>query len=94
MKKQFTILKVGYSKGIYGCSNEYFTCIYTNKQGFNSFSFKGMYGVEERVAEVLKSKGLEEVYTPTDYGLIPSRKSWLGFKSEYETCDWLEALKF
>jgi len=73
MTKQFTILKVGYTHGIYGCSGEYFNCIYTTKNGLSSFPFNGMYGAEERVAGTLRSRGFEEKYTPTDYGKMKAK---------------------
>lgn len=66
--KQFTILKVGYTAGLYGCSGEYFNCILTDDKGMRSFQFYGMYGVEERIARALKERGYEEVYTSTNYG--------------------------
>ncbi len=88
--KQFTTLKVGYTSGIYGCSNEFFTTIYIDteniddKRIFKFFSFYGMYGAEERVARALKDKGYEEQYIPTDYGKMKTREVWKGFISEQQ----------
>lgn len=87
--KQFTILKVGYTRGIYGVSGEYFNCIIVNNKGIQSIPFQGMYGVESRIARALKEKGYTEVYTPTDYGKM-TRKDMLNiFITENEA---LEAL--
>lgn len=91
--KQFTILKVGYTKGIYGCSGEYFTCIYNNSKGLNSFNFYGMYGAEERISRAMKDKGYEEKYTPTDYGQMKQREVLKLFKSEYQMLEELKAIK-
>ena len=71
--KQFTILKVGYTKSIYGCSNEYFNCIVVNKKGIQSITFKGLYGPEERLASILKDRGYKEKYISTDYGQLTTR---------------------
>lgn len=98
--KTFTILKVGYSVGVYGCSNEFFTCIYTstprekkiyNVSGLSSFSFKGMYGVEERIKEVMKEKGFKESYCPSNFGQLKGEdKYWIGFKSENQAIEYIK----
>lgn len=80
--KQFTIIKVGYTKGIYGCSNEFFTCVYVNDDGINSFSFKGLYGAEQRVARILTNKGYEEKYTSSDFGKMTAKEVAPIFKNE------------
>ena len=67
MKKQFTISKIGYTVGIYGCSNEYFKAIVIGKE-IKSFLFSGMYGAENTIAKVLRNKGYEEIYTPSIFG--------------------------
>ena len=82
--KLFTTIKVGYSRGIYGCSAEYFTTIIINGETMTSVSHYGMYGSEERINRTLKDMGYTEKYTPSDFGLIPSRKAWKGFLSETE----------
>lgn len=67
--KTFTIIKIGYSSGVYGCSNEYFTLIYTDKkESLKSQSFYGMYGSSERVSAVMKDKGYKEKYTQSFFG--------------------------
>ena len=71
--KVATIIKTGYSSGIYGCSGEYFTCIFTSKnasKGLMSFKFNGMYGVEDRVAEAMRNKGYTMAYCQADYGKL------------------------
>ena len=89
--KKFTTIKVGYSKSIYGCANEYFTTIIINGNNTQSISHKGLYGSEDRINRALKDKGFEEFYTPSDFGLIPLRNVWRGFISEHEA---LELVKF
>ena len=93
--KDFTIIKIGYTAGIYGCSNEYFTVIIHDADGENhySFTFYGMYGAEERVARVLREKGYKEFYTVSIYGRmtrkdIPSKC----VQSEYTLIDTLSKL--
>jgi hypothetical protein len=85
--KKFTTLKVGYSTGVYGCSNEYFTTIIIDGDKTSSISHRGMYGSEERINGALEAKGFTRFYTPTDFGKIPNRKIWPGFHSEYEAID-------
>ncbi len=60
--KTFTIFKVGYSSGVYGCSGEYFQLVYSNSNGLFGIPFVGMYGVEERIASAIKSKGYKDLY--------------------------------
>ena len=72
--KYFTTLKVGYTAGIYGCSNEFFTTIYVDDQGLHFFSFKGMYGPEERISRALKAKGYEEKWVASDFGKMKTRE--------------------
>lgn len=86
MKKYFTVNKVGYSLGVYGCSGEYFICVYITPKLQGSFHFQGMYGAEERVESAMKDKGFEYFYTPNRFGkLTGSDKK--GFISEYEAID-------
>lgn len=91
-KKQFTILKVGYTAGIYGCSNEYFNCIYTDNEGMHSIPFYGMYGAEQRLERVLNDKGYEYQYIHTDFGKMKSREVWKGFVSETEAIETVNKL--
>ena len=82
--KQFTILKVGYTSGIYGCSGEYFNCIIVDKKGLYSIPFNGMYGTDHRVAKALKEEGYEEKYISTDYGKMTRKDMLHMFLSEDE----------
>ena len=68
--KTFTVIKTGYSAGAYGCSNEFFTAIYTKAGKLQSFSFKGMYGSDSRIKRAFKEKGYTEVYVPSFYGQL------------------------
>jgi len=84
--KQFTIIKVGYSHGYYGCSGEYFIAIIINGSKNESIRFNGLYGAEERVAGSLKKKGYREFYTPSQYGQLKGeeRKYSMGEHSAIE----------
>jgi hypothetical protein len=87
-KKYFGIIKVGYSAGLVGCTNEFFVCIYTGKEKMESFGFKGMYGVEDRVREIMQGRGYEYSYIPSQFGQIKGRdKNWVGFLDENEIKD-------
>jgi hypothetical protein len=68
--KLFTTIKIGYSKGIYGCSGEYFITVFTYKKGLRSFKFKGLYGAEERVNAVMQKKGYKDFYNGVAYGKL------------------------
>jgi len=90
-KKWFTIQKVGYTKGVYGCSGEYFSLIVYNSEKdlngerwLNQYFFEGMYGAEQRVAAVLKEVGYTDRYTQSIYGrLVRSDIPKNRFMSEY-----------
>lgn len=92
MKKQkgsFTILKVGYTRGIYGCSGEYFNCIVNMDKGF---FFSGMYGAEQRIAQALKDKGYKEIYNQSIFGrLVRDDIPKNAFLSEYSAIDEVKA---
>jgi len=91
--KQFSIIKIGYTAGIYGCSGEYFTCITVNGKGTNSFIFEGLYGAESRVAEILKERGYTEKWVNSLYGKL-TRKDIpkKAVISEYEAVDLAKTL--
>lgn len=82
MIKQFATIKVGYSKGIYGCTAEYFTTIWIDKTGMNAMHFQGLYGVEERVAREFKSKGYEQAHIFSEYGKLTRKDMIAAFVSE------------
>lgn len=88
--KLFTITKTGYSSGVYGCSAEYFTCIFTHREGLRSFRFYGMYGAEERIEQALKDLGFEYFYCPSEYGKVPRNEGTKYAHTEYTV---LENLK-
>lgn len=97
MKKTFTIIKVGYTAGIYGCSNEYFTAIYTTEKdsfyGLDSISFYGMYGAEERISKAFNKLGYNNNYTPSNYGRLTRKDiSKNLFISENEAIEAIQAL--
>jgi hypothetical protein len=68
--KTCTIVKIGYTAGIYGCSDEYFSCFYTKKGEIKSFIFSGMYGVEDRVSHAMQAKGYKVTYCVQMYGKL------------------------
>lgn len=97
--KTFTIIKVGFSTARYGLSDEYFTCVYTSTPrerklysgGLHSFSFKGLYGSEDRIAEVMEARGYRFSYCSNTCGQIGGEnKKWPGFKSEKEAIEYIK----
>lgn len=72
--KLFTIIKTGYSSGIYGCSDEYFTVIIVKDDVTSSYMFKGLYGEDERMKALLIEQGYKPFYSYGAYGKIPSRE--------------------
>ena len=68
--KYATIIKTGYSVGLYGNSGEYFTCVFTSKNGMSYFKFEGQYGGEERVEQLLKDRGYKIAHVNADYGKV------------------------
>lgn len=72
--KIFAITKTGYSAGVYGCSAEHFTIIWVDDSGLHSENFSGLYGAEQRVAQVLKDAGYTEQYVYSNYGKIPQKE--------------------
>ena len=69
--KTYTIIKVGYSSGVYGCSGEYFQAIIIKDDEMLGICFVGMYGVESRISGALKKKGYIEKYIKSGgYGKI------------------------
>ena len=86
--KIYTINKIGYTAGVYGCSGEYFNCIAIDteksERGFIGFTFSGMYGAESRVSEALKKLGYESKYTPmSTYGKLTKKDISKNVYSEY-----------
>jgi len=93
MKKQFTTIKVGYTAGIYGCSNEYFTTIITNGKDIHSISHYGLYGSDDRINSYLKDKGYTEKYVPSNYGQLRRKDINKNLqKDEYEAIEYIKTL--
>lgn len=90
--KTFTIIKTGYTAGIYGCSNEYFVCIYSKGREMHNFLFHGMYGAEERVARAMKDKGFVDCYTPSWFGKMTRKDVCPGSLSETQAIDLVKYL--
>ena len=96
--KIFTITKTGYNAGIYGCSAEYFICIYTkisNYQGkkeltMERFTFEGMYWVEERIKESMGKKGFNYYYTWSNYWKLSKKDVNNNTMREYESIKYIE----
>lgn len=86
----FTIIKVGYSAGIYGCSAEYFTAIWIDNTGLNSFHFQGLYGTEERIAKEFKDKGYQQGWTSQEYGKLTRKDNIKMFLSENEAIEFVK----
>lgn len=87
--KTFITLKVGYTCGIYGCSNEFFNTIYVEGETIHSVQYYGMYGAEERINATLKEKGFTQFYVPSDFGKM-TRKDAKGFVSEAQAIKQIE----
>ena len=85
--KTFTTLKVGYTVGIYGCSNEYFNTIIINGAKVFNILHKGMYGSDDRINRLLKDKGFNEVYLCNDFGKMTAKEVNKMFKTEYEAIE-------
>jgi hypothetical protein len=91
--KQFSIVKVGYTSGIYGCSGEYFNCIFTDKKGLQNFTFSGMYGADERVQAEMREKGYKQVWLKSDYGKMKTSgqdKMLPIFMGEYQAIEYIK----
>jgi hypothetical protein len=72
--KTFTIIKVGYSSGIYGCSSEYFQAVIIKDGELSGLPFQGLYGTQERIAAELKTKGYEQKHIQSGtYGKITGK---------------------
>lgn len=71
--KQYAVIKVGYTAGVYGCSGEYFNCIFFDENGLQNFCFSGMYGADGRVKEEMNNKGYEQKYLISDFGKMTTR---------------------
>jgi hypothetical protein len=84
--KIFTIIKVGYSTGIYGCSGEYFFAIIIKDDKMECIKFSGMYGADERIERELKDKGYKLNYISSDFGKM-TRNDYKRFINEYQALE-------
>lgn len=93
--KIFTITKTGFTSGIYGCTNELFTCNYTKISKYNGhlemdfFHFKGTYWAEERVADALKAKGFREFHSNANYGKALAKEVYPSTMWESEAIEYI-----
>jgi len=76
--KYFTIQKIGYTAGIYGCSGEYFSLVITNTEAdtdkwITQHIFYGMYGAEQRIAGIMKEAGYIDKYIHSIYGKLTKK---------------------
>lgn len=91
--KNFTIIKIGYSVGVYGCSGEYFTMIYTHKKELKSLSFYGLYGAEERVERAMKEKGYIFNYVQSFFGKMTRKDLTKNCVSERDALNLIKYIK-
>jgi len=93
--KVYTIFKVGYSRGIYGCTGEYFQAVLFNDMAeendkVKGFAFYGLYGAEERVGRALEDSGYIAKWILTgNFGQLKGdeRKR---FMSEHQAIDYIK----
>lgn len=90
--KWYTIIKIGYSVGVYGCSGEYFTVVWYDGETPNSQSFYGMYGAEERIGHIFKDAGYSEKYTQSFYGRMTRKDLTKNCVSEYQVIEMLKPI--
>jgi len=88
MQKQFTILKVGYTAGIYGCSGEYFTLLLPDKQ----INFSGMYGADDRICRMLEDAGYVEKYASSNFGRMTLKETRGRFLSETQAIEKIKTI--
>lgn len=68
--KSIMISKIGYTAGIYGCTNEYFKVIAITGEKTDSFILYGMYGAEDRLMRYFTEAGYNREHTPSVYGQL------------------------
>ena len=89
--KNFTMRKIGYTAGVYGCTGEYFAVQVNEGEGVKSFVFHGLYGADYRVAGELKAQGYAEKYVPSVYGKLT--RNDIPKKAVYDEHSAIELLK-
>lgn len=87
--KQFTIIKVGYTAGVYGNTGEYFNCIFFDKKGMDNFFFMGQYGAEDRISAQMQKLGYEYNHSGSRYGKL-TRDDTKIFMSEYTALEYIK----
>ena len=89
--KQFSITKIGYTAGVYGCSNEYFKVFIENGETNETYILTGMYGEEHNISSYLKELGYKRIYTNMPYAQFKKKdlKGWI----TYNYIELLEVLK-
>lgn len=90
--KMFCTLKVGYTRGIYGCSGEYFITILINRDKTSYIKHHGLYGSDDRVNKAIEAKGYKWFYIPSEYGKM-LKKDTKRFIGEYEALAEVKKLK-
>jgi len=90
--QKFTTIKVGYTTGVYGCSNEYFTTIILNGDEEQAISHHGMYGSEDRINGALKAKGYKEFYITSYFGKMTKKDVCKWVVSETEALEKIKEL--
>lgn len=76
--KKYSITKIGYTKGIYGCCGEYFKLYISNSEKYTSLVFEGIYTDGQYIGEYLKSLGYTHEYSSVPYGQLKRKdlKNW------------------
>jgi len=76
--KTFSIVKIGYTAGIYGCSGEYFKLYITNGDKYKSYIFEGIYTNGQYIEPFLKELGYSEQYQSQPYSQLKRKdiKGW------------------
>lgn len=83
--KTFSVRKIGYRAGVYGCIAEYFIAdLFENGEVKKSYNFYGLYGAESRIADAIKEKGYKHIHVANFYGKV-QLDTVRFFQSEYST---------
>ena len=81
--KYFSITKIGYTSGVYGCTGEYFlVAVYNGDKEPQHCILEGLYGEDQRAAGVLQDAGYKQVYTSVPYGKL-TRKDLKPYTTRY-----------
>lgn len=82
--KSFSIVKIGYTAGIYGCSGEYYKLYISNGDKYHFFVFEAIYTNGQYIAPFLRELGYKEHYYNHPYGQLKRKdlKNWDILKEE------------